>query len=66
MPASDRVTVIDRLRAYYTLDEALLWLRSPHPLLNGQTPTAVIMDEGEAGYSRIHRILDGLDDGAYL
>jgi uncharacterized protein (DUF2384 family) len=62
----DRPAVIERLRDYYTLPEALVWLKSPHPLLDGRTPTAVIMDEGQAGYDRLHAILDGLDAGVYL
>jgi uncharacterized protein (DUF2384 family) len=52
-----------RLAEYYTPDEIDQWLASRHKLLDEQRPVDLIF-AGEV--SEIDRLLDQLDDGAYL
>lgn len=55
-----------RLMSYYTFDEALLWLSSPHPQLNNDVPAALLATEDEAQISRIREVLARLDADAYI
>ena len=57
------VTIINRLNAYYTDEEAVLWLRSPHPQLEGPKPIDLISwGDGHL----VVEVLDRLDAGVYL
>jgi uncharacterized protein (DUF2384 family) len=56
-------TMIALLQRHYTQDEAMRWLESPHPQLDGATPQAAI-NRGED--ARVKAILRRLDEDAYL
>lgn len=59
----DRRPIRQRLAEFYTEAEIELWLQRPHPQLGGTSPwhatTAGRSDD-------VHRIIDRLDEGAYL
>ncbi|MBO6511874.1 MAG: DUF2384 domain-containing protein [Roseibium sp.] len=57
--APNRPLVADRLAEYYSPEEVLVWLRSPHPQLEGETPQSLM--NSSAGLERVHAILDRLD-----
>lgn len=60
---SDRRPIRQRLAAFYTVAEAEVWLHRAHPQLDGITPwQATTCGRSE----EVHRILDRLDEGAYL
>jgi hypothetical protein len=50
------------LADFYTAEEAKLWLRSPHSLLQGKTPEALIR-AGE--FRRVVELIGQLRDGVY-
>ncbi len=52
-----------RLLAYWTEEDARLWLASPQPLLDGAVP-AELLAKGQG--ARLHGLMDTLDSGAYL
>ncbi|MFZ5749906.1 MAG: hypothetical protein ACOY5U_02450 [Pseudomonadota bacterium] len=59
----DRRPIRQRLSDYYTEAEIEIWLHRPHPQLDGRSPAgAVAGGLAEA----VHRIIDLLDEGAYL
>jgi uncharacterized protein (DUF2384 family) len=55
--------VVDRLAEYYTLEKIAEWLNSPHPQLDGETPTGVIAAGRKAD---VLAIIGRLDSDAYL
>lgn len=63
---SERLTLWDRLLEYYTVEEALLWLSSPHPRLGGSVPAAMLAREQSDVNEELHRLIDALDNGAYI
>jgi uncharacterized protein (DUF2384 family) len=59
----DRRPIRQRLADYYIDAEIAIWLHRPHPQLDGHSPAeAVAGGMAEA----VHRIIDLLDEGAYL
>ncbi len=59
----DRRPIRQRLSDYYTEAEIEIWLHRPHPQLDGRSPAAAV----SSGRSEaVHRIIDLLDNGAYL
>lgn len=52
-----------RLAEYYTPEEADMWIRSPHPQLEGQRPID-LMERGE--HEKVNEILDRLDSCGYI
>lgn len=52
-----------QLAAYYTAEEAKLWLFSPHPLLDGARPADLIAD---ARTDEVLQLIDQLDSAAYI
>lgn len=50
------------LAKLYTPDEAILWLKSPHPLMNGMTPDDA-MARGRVG--KVVEIIEAMLSGAY-
>lgn len=56
-------TIGERLANYYTPTEARRWMDSPHPQLNGERPTDLVMRHE---FEPVHAILDRLDSDAYL
>ena len=52
-----------RLRAFYTPDEAMRWLNSPHPQLGGRVPDEVC---AAGGWEEVHAVVDAMDTGTYL
>jgi transcriptional regulator with XRE-family HTH domain len=55
--------LVSQLAAYYTSDEAKLWLFSPHPLLEGQRPADLI---AERRTDEVLQLIDQLDSAAYV
>lgn len=53
----------ERLAVYYKRHEINLWLRSPHPLLNGRRACDLI---NTGNFAEVERVIDMLDSGAYL
>lgn len=47
----------------YTADEALRWLRAPHPQLDGGRPLDLLIDHRE---SEVLAVLQRIEDGGYL
>lgn len=60
--SADRRPIRQRLADFYTEAELDLWLYRPHPQL-GCAPTQAV-DAGRA--EEVHRIIDRMDEGAYL
>ena len=61
---SDTIDLVERLSEYYeTPEEVAKWFRSPQPLLNNETPEALIA-QGRA--IDLHRVWDSLDSGAFI
>ena len=52
-----------QLAAYYTSDEAKLWLFSPHPLLGGHRPADLIV---ERRTDEVLQLIDQLDSASYI
>lgn len=63
MACTDITDIVDRLSAFYTLDEIDEWLCAPHPQLGGETASAVIA-RGEK--DQVHKVIDRLEADAYL
>lgn len=59
----DRRPIRQRLADFYTEAELDLWIYRVHPQLDGRTPAGAV-DAGDA--EDVHRIIDRLDEGAYL
>lgn len=55
--------LVTQLSAYYTSDEAKLWLFSPHPQLGGGRPADLI---AERKTDEVLRLIDQLDSAAYI
>lgn len=55
--------LVSQLAAYYTSDEAKLWLFSPHPLLDGQRPADLI---AERRTDEVLQLIDQLDSASYV
>lgn len=63
MACIEATEILRRLLDFYTLDEADEWLDRSHRLLGGRTATSLIV-EGRG--DEVMRLLDQLDNGAYL
>lgn len=48
-----------KLSVFYDPADAILWMQSPHPQLEGRRPM-------DAGYQEVMAIIDRLESGAYL
>ncbi|MFD1914126.1 antitoxin Xre/MbcA/ParS toxin-binding domain-containing protein [Halodurantibacterium flavum] len=59
----DRRPVRQRLTAHYTSEEIAVWMHRAHPQLGDQSPRHLI-HQGRA--EEVHRVIDRLDDGAYI
>lgn len=59
----DMQRIRSRLREYYKRHEIDVWLRSPHPQLNGERACDLI-NGGRA--AEVDQILDRLDDSIYI
>ena len=59
---SELQKVVDRLGGFYDAAEAMVWLVSPHPQLNGRRPVDVIRNGHP---ERVHAIIDRLDSSVY-
>lgn len=55
--------LVSQLAAYYTSDEAKLWLFSPHPLLDGRRPADLI---AERRTDEVLQLIDQLDSASYI
>ena len=55
--------ISERLSEYYEPEEIRLWLKLPHPQLNGSSPNDKIK-EGKA--NEVIEIIDRLDADAYI
>lgn len=60
---SDRRPIRQRLMAFYSEVELDLWIYSPHPQLNGDSPRHRV-DQGRA--EDVHLVIDRMEEGAYL
>lgn len=58
----DRIT--KRLEEFYTVEEAGIWWRKPHPQLDGLP--AISLMNSEEGQAAIVAVLDRLESDAYL
>ena len=63
MAGIDRTSIVGRLLAWYTMDEIDEWLDRPQPLLGGQSPASLI---AKGRGDEVRRLIDQLDEGAYL
>ena len=59
----DRRPIRQRLAEFYTEAEIELWLHRPHPQLGDVSPWNMT-STGRA--DEVHRIIDRMDEGAYL
>jgi transcriptional regulator with XRE-family HTH domain len=55
--------LVSQLAAYYSADEAKLWLFSPHKLLNGARPADLIAEQRT---DEVLRLIDQLDSASYI
>ena len=54
--------VLDRLRAFYTPEEARVWWQAPHPMLKGERAIGLI----NAGRSdEVVAVIESLEAGAF-
>lgn len=60
---SDLHYIVGRLREYYSADEIRSWLYARHPQLDGQRAIDLIHQDRSI---EVLRVLDRLEDGAYL
>jgi uncharacterized protein (DUF2384 family) len=58
MTCIDFTDIVTALSDFYTPDEVVAWLDSPHPQLEGKTPTAVIAEGRKADVMAIIRQLN--------
>jgi uncharacterized protein (DUF2384 family) len=63
MSTADFRYVVERLRDFYTPDETRLWLRSRHPLLNGERAIDLIYANRT---EEVLAVIERLDAGAFL
>ena len=55
--------LVSQLAAYYSAEEAMLWLFSPHRLLDGARPADLIVEQRT---DEVLRLIDQLDSSAYI
>lgn len=55
--------LVSQLAAYYTAEEAKLWLFSPHSLLDGRTPADLIAEQRT---DEVLRLIDQLDSASFV
>jgi transcriptional regulator with XRE-family HTH domain len=55
--------LVSQLAAYYSAEEAKLWLFSPHKLLDGSRPADLIAEQRT---DEVLRLIDQLDSASYI
>jgi len=54
------------IKVFGDAGEAMRWLGTPSPLLDGRTPVRALKEDGELGTKRVMSLLGAIERGVYL